>query len=315
MESFMNGNAGVFTRSEYLVETDWLEEHLEDPDLRIFDCTAHPAPNPDTELRKKYPLRPTPGLENFDGGHIPGAGFLDVPGGLSDTLNPLPLTVPPARELAAKLQTRGVVDGSKVVLYSASSPIWAARVWWMLHSIGFDNAAILNGGWSKWIKEGRAVSTRACSYEPGHLSRQPRRDAFVGKELVRTAVGNHSVRLIHALSPSIFEGSNDNIIFGRRGRIPGSVNIPSGNLNREDGTYISPGQMRMVLDSALSGYSDRIITYCGGGINASNVAFALKLVGYTNVSVYDGSMSEWGNDETLPVEVGRAGGRGDVASA
>jgi len=111
--------------------------------------------------------------------------------------------------------------------------------------------------------------------------------------------------LIHALTPSVYDGSNDALVFGRRGRIPGSVNIPSGTLHHsETGAYLPASQLRELFEAANVDGAEQIITYCGGGVNATNVAFALCLLGYENVAVYDGSMNEWGNDESLPIELG-----------
>ncbi len=294
-----------YAHPEILVETDWLERHLDDPGLRIIDCTAYPAPNPDPERRKKFPIAPQSGRAHFDEEHIPGAGFIDVPGELADSKSELPMMMPPDNQFVEAISAVGIGDDTRVVLYSATSPMWAARVWWMLRSFGFENAAVLNGGWSKWIGEGRPVSAEPCAYPPGEFTGRARAGSFLSREEVFTAIGDDGVRLIHALTPSVYDGTNDTLIFGRRGHIRGSVNVPSGTLHDPDtGAYLPAAGLRERFDAVRAGEADKIITYCGGGVNACDNALALCLLGYRNVSVYDGSMSEWGNDPSLPLETG-----------
>ena len=295
----------TYRHPDYLVETEWLQQHLDDPGLRVFDCAAHPAPNPDPELRKKYPLKPTSGRAHFEEGHIPGAGLMDVPGELSDPSTELPIMMPPPQQFVDVVTRCGIGEGNHVVLYSSTSPMWATRVWWMLRAFGFNNASVLNGGWDKWVNEERPISNKTCTYPPGTWKAQVRPGAIAGKEDVLAAIGDNTISIIHALTPSVFDGSNDKLIFGRRGHIPDSINIPSGSLHDPDtGIYLSAEDLHAVFDVAHVHNAERIITYCGGGVNATDTAFALCLLGYDNVTVYDGSMCEWGNDETLSVETG-----------
>lgn len=295
---------GGFQQPQYLVETDWLEQHLDDPDLRLFDCTVIAGPNPDPVTGRKFPFAFESGHPHFDEAHIPGAGFIDLLGELSDHSANLPLMMPSEQQFADAMSRYGIGEGARVVLYSSSEPMWAARMWWMLRAFGFDNAAIVNGGWAKWTAEGRAVSSAACSYPPARFTARLRPGFFVGKDDVVAAIGDDGVRTINALPPMMHTGSGGPV-FGRKGRIAGSVNVPSGSLNDpETGAYLPAGELREIFDTVRAGEAGRIITYCGGGIASSNSAFALALLGYDNVAVYDGSMFEWGNDESLPMETG-----------
>ncbi len=296
----------TYHHPEYLVETDWLERNLDAPELRIFDCAAYPAPNPDKKLRKKHPVAPQSARTGYEDAHIPGAGFLDVPGDLANKSSSLPMMMLPEQRFAEVMGAHGIGDDSRVVLYSSTTPIWATRVWWMLRAIGFENAAVLNGGFAKWVAESKPVSRKPCAYPPNILTTTPRFGAFVNKEEVLAATEKPGVRLIHALSSSVFKGSDDKLVFGRKGRIPGSVNLPSGNVNDADtGVYLPPDRLQKIFDTVgVDKTKQQIITYCGGGVNASNIAFALMLLGYENIAVYDGSMNEWGNDDSLPIEMG-----------
>ncbi len=289
-------------RSELLVETEWLEQNLGDPDLRVFDCTVIATLNPDRDA--KFPFAFESGRARFNEEHIPGAGFIDLLVDLSDTSSDLPFTMPPARQFADAMGRAGVGERARVVLYGATDPIWAARVWWMLRSFGHDNAAILNGGWAKWSAEGRRVSSAACAYSPVRFATQVRPGYFVGKDEVLAAIGDDGVRTVNALPAMVYSGAGGPV-FGRKGRVSGSVNVPFASLHDPDtGAYLPAGRLREKFDAVGAGVAKRIIAYCGSGIAASNDAFVLSLLGYDNVAVYDASMAEWGHDESLPMETG-----------
>lgn len=299
----MTATGEEYQHPEYLVETDWLEQNLDTADLRVFDCTVNVMPNPDPVQGQQFPFVYQSGRTHFDGAHIPRAGFIDIPAELSDTTAGLPLMLPSEQQFVEAMSQYGVGDDTRVVLYSSTEPNWAARVWWLLHAFGFDNAVILNGGWGKWTAEGRPVSTQACTYAPAQFTAKPRPGAFVDKDEVLAAIRNDEVSIINALPSPIHTGSSD-IVFGRKGRIAGSVNVPFVSLHDSDtGVYLSADQLQQKFDGVGTGKAGRIITYCGGGIAAANNAFTLTMLGYDKVAVYDGSMLEWGNDTSLPMEM------------
>jgi len=288
---------------EFLVETDWLEKNLNNENLRIFDCAVNAVINPDVEKARNTPFVFNSGRSNYELGHIPGAGFIDIPSELSDKLSSLPLMLPEEKQFVEVMSKHGISDDAQVVLYSSSEPIWAARVWWMLHEFGFNNAAILNGGWSSWVAEKRPVSIKSTKYEYSQFNVRARRGAFVSKEDVLAAIDNNKVCIINALPSQVFEGSSE-VFFGRRGRITGSVNIPFQALHDPDTKrYLAVEELQNKFDEIAVSDVEHIITYCGGGVAAANNAFVLAMLGFKNVSVYDASMLEWGNDESLPMEM------------
>ncbi len=296
-----------FAQPQYLVETDWLEQHLDDPSLRVFDCTVNIVPKEQYEQGKEPPYTVESGRAHFEQEHIPGAGFVDILADISDTTSKFPFMMPPAQQFADAMGKVGVDDTTRVVLYGTSAmmpEMWATRVWWMLRASGFDNAAILNGGWAKWKAEGRAISNAPANYPATRFPSRPRPELFVNRDDVLAAIGDGSICTVNALFPEQHDGSGA-MAYGRKGRIPGSVNVPAASLCDPDtAAYLPASELRNKFDAVDVADAERIIAYCGGGISATSDAFILTMLGYDNVSVYDASMYEWSNDDSLPMETG-----------
>lgn len=295
----MPGSAARFQHPEQIVATDWLAQHLDDASLRIFDCTVYLI----YETGTGRPYRVESGRRDYEAGHIPGSAFLDLQGELSDNASPLRFTMPAADDLARRLGEKGIGPGNRVILYARKAPQWATRVWWMLRAIGFDNAAILDGGFDKWHAEKRPVSTTPHVYKPATLAARARPGLFVGREEMKAAIGNGAVCSINALAPDLHSGANAR--YGRPGRIPGSVNVPAASLlDKETLAFQSPAKVAHTFASVGADKSKRILVYCGGGIAATLDAFLLHQLGYSDIAVYDNSMSEWAKDPSLPIETG-----------
>ncbi|MFI4974123.1 MAG: sulfurtransferase [Caulobacterales bacterium] len=280
-----------------LVPTDWLADHLGDADLRIFDVTVHLRPS------TSGPYQIESGRADYEAAHVPGAAFLDLGRDLSDPDSPLAFTMPSADRLAAALGRAGVGRGARVVVYTTTTPMWATRLWWMLRSSGFDDVAVLDGGFGKWIAEGRPTQAGARQYPPAELSLSPRPGAWADKGAVLAAVGDGAVCTINALSPSVHSGESA-MNYGRKGHIKGSRNVPYAALLNADGTWRDDGELRPLFEAAGAFERQRVICYCGGGISATMDALALTRLGHPAVAVYDGSMSEWSRDPEMPMETG-----------
>jgi thiosulfate/3-mercaptopyruvate sulfurtransferase len=290
--------ADGFVHPEFLVETGALERRLGDPDLRVLDCTTNLIPDP------KITYQAVPGRADFEKGHIPGAQFVDVQGDLSDTTHRLRFMLPSAEAFSAAMSRFGVGAGTRVVLYSTANPWWATRVWWMLRVFGFDDAAVLNGGWQKWNREGRPIETGPAKPRPaGHFVVREQRPLMVGKEEVLQGIGDGAVCTINALSPEQHAGTGGNT-YGRPGHIKGSVNLPAAHLlDPATNEFLSPAELRKRFE-AIGAFDKSIITYCGGGIAASADALALVMLGHPEVRLYDASLGEWSTDPSLPMETG-----------
>ena len=284
---------------EAIVSTEWLAANLHDPALRVFDCTTYLL----YETGTGRPYRVGSGRPDYEAGHIPGSAFLDLQGELSDTASPFNFTMPAPSDLAARFAAKGIGRGTRAVLYARKSPQWATRVWWMLRAIGFDEAAILDGGFDKWAAEGRPTETAETRYAPADLEARPRPGLFVGKEAVKAAIGDARACTINALAPDLHRGENPR--YGRPGRVPGSVNVPAAALLDPAAlTLRPPAEVAASFAAVGADRSKRILLYCGGGIAATLDAFLLHQLGYRDLAVYDASMSEWAKDESLPIEQG-----------
>jgi thiosulfate/3-mercaptopyruvate sulfurtransferase len=285
-----------------LISTDDLAARLGRPDWRVYDCTTYlepPAPGSDD------PYTVVPGRQTFGAGHVPGADFLDLQGELSATDTRLKFTMPPAEHLARAFGRHGLGDDSRVVLYSIGTMMWATRVWWMLRALGFDGAAVLDGGFDRWQAEGRPIETgEAKGYPPATFTPRPRPGRFVDKSAVKAAIGDPGTVTVNALGPQFHQGLEPSR-YGRPGRVPGSVNVPAATLvDPATKKFVSPADALARFSAAGIDRDRRVIAYCGGGISATIDLFLLHQLGFDDLTLYDGSMGEWAKDPSLPIETG-----------
>jgi thiosulfate/3-mercaptopyruvate sulfurtransferase len=282
-----------------LVSTDWLAQRLGSTDLRIFDCTVHLRP------AKPGPYVIESGRADYKRTHIPGAAFLDLGNDLSDPDSALRFTLPDPAALMAAFGLAGIGTKHTIVLYSSTLPMWATRVWWMLRGAGHPRALVLDGGLAKWRAEARVVEAGESRHLAARFDASPKPGVWADKHEVLAAIGNSAVCTVNALSPALHTGVSE-VNYGRKGHIRGSVNVPYASLIREDGTYRSRDELGAAFGAVGATKVPRVICYCGGGISATMDALALLLLGHPDVAVYDGSMSEWVSDPSLPMSLGES---------
>jgi len=285
-----------------LISTDALARELGRADLRVYDCTTYlePAP-PDSD----QPYIVVPGRATFGAAHIPGADFLDLQGEFSDQSTRLRFMMPPLPQLEAAFGRHGLGDGAHVVLYSIGSMMWATRFWWMLKSLGFDGAAVLDGGFDKWRAEGLPVEPGpAKGYPPATFVAKPGPGWFADKEAVLAATRNPDAVIVNALGPQFHAGLEPSR-YGRPGRVPGSVNVPAASLiDPQTKALTSLADAAAKFAAAGVAPDKHVIAYCGGGISATVDLFLLHQLGFGDLTLYDGSMGEWAKDAALPIERG-----------
>ena len=286
-----------YSYPNYLISTEELADSLEtNPDrLRIFDVTVNLIPSPPG-------YKAVSGLEDYEKEHIPGATFIDLARDLSDTSSPVVFTCPGEEMLQSAYRGYGINADSQVVFYSTGHMMWATRAWWMLHSSGHKNVAVLDGGFANWRREGRPLSDEVLAAQPGDLEVSLNAARWADKHQVVTAINDAATCTINALSPGVYSGEAD-MHYGRRGHIENSKNIHYDEI-LDEGCFRSADALKTLFSDKGILDKSRVIAYCGGGISATIDALALTLIGHDNVAVYDGSMSEWVMDESLPLITG-----------
>ncbi|MCA0971367.1 sulfurtransferase [Halobacillus litoralis] len=279
------------------VSTDWLEERLDDPKLRIVDATTYLKPTPDgPEIWS--------GEETYKENHIPSAVFADLMNDFSDPDSGLGFTKPSRERFVEKIEALGIGDeDTYTVIYDQGYAVvgadfiasdWASRFAWQLLYEGYDNIAILDGGLAKWKEEGKALASGVETYPASTFSGERQDDLFVSKEEVEQAIGDENTLLVNSLTEQDFNN----------GRIPTSCNIPFvAHSDHQTKELLDDEQLKDAFEKAGALDKDKkIITYCGGGIAATWNAVLLRKLGHDNVAVYDGSMAEWASDPDTEIE-------------
>jgi thiosulfate/3-mercaptopyruvate sulfurtransferase len=282
-----------------LVDTAWLASHLDDPDLRILDSTT-------TVVRETgKPERVVAERAAFEAGHIPGAQFVDLQAELSDPNSRLHFMAPQAADFARAVERFGIGEGTRVVVYGTGSVWWSTRIWWLLRLFGFDDAAILDGGWKAWVDAKLPVETGpGRPRAPGHFVVRPPRPLVADKQDVLAAIVDGATCTVNALARATHQGIGPSP-YGRAGRIKGSVNVPGVEMiDPATNRFVPLPEIERLFRSAGALDKDKVITYCGGGITATATAFGLALLGRPDPKVYDGSLHEWAPDDSLPMEIG-----------
>lgn len=277
-----------------LVSTDWLAEHLKDPDLRIFDASWY-LPDMERDARTEY-----------DAAHIPNARYFDIDE-IADLRSDLPHTVPPVEKFISRMRAMGIGDGHQVVVYDGAGVFTSPRVWWMFRLMGKTDIAVLDGGLPKWQAEGRPVEDMLPIMRDRHITVQ--RQAHLIKDVTQVAaaskLGTHEI--LDARSSGRFYGTEPEPREGLRpGHIPGSINLYYRKLLNEDGTMKPKDALRAVFKAANVNLNKPIITTCGSGVTAAIISLALERIGHERHAVYDGSWSEWGMYNDLNVATGDA---------
>lgn len=264
-----------------LVSTEWLAGELGANDLRVVDATY-------------FALEPArDAAADYEAGHIPGAVHLDL-ANLKDETSDLPGMLPSAEKFASRMQSLGLGDGSRIVLYDGSPHRTAARAWFMFRLFGVNEVAILDGGLPKWIAEGRPLEEGKVKLRHRHFTVWRDPAAVRDLEQMKANVASRAEEVVDARSAARFTGDEADPRGLASGHIPGSKSLPFDRLLNADGTFKDKDQLQAAFDAAGVDPARPLVTTCGSGVTAAVVLFAAALLGREDVALYDGSWSEWG---------------------
>jgi len=276
-----------------LVTTEWLANEMGASDLRIVDATYVDAS-----------LGRDPAAE-YEAAHIPGAVFMNL-GELRDTDSDLPMMMPSAEKFASRMQSLGLGDGSRIVLYDSSPWNTSARAWLMLRTFGAHDVAILDGGLDKWKAEGRETASGKEQLRHRHFTVWADDKGVRTLDQMKANVDSGTEQVVDARSAARFSGEEpDPRPATHAGHIPGSKNLPYNNVFNDDGTWKTGDALKSAFTNAGIDVDKPVVATCGSGVTGSVLAFGLHLLG-KDAALYDGSWSEWGADRSTPKATGTA---------
>jgi thiosulfate/3-mercaptopyruvate sulfurtransferase len=295
LDRFSLGDFLPKTAQNWIVETDWLANHLRSPDLIILDGSWH-LPTAGRDPKAEYLAE-----------HIPGALFFDIDD-LSDEKSDLPHMLPSTVKFASRMKKMGIGDGARIVVYDSTGIFSAARVWWTFRAMGHGDVAVLNGGLKKWKAEGRPLEDGpAPKRSERHYTPLQNTEIIRDIEDMQALIAKGGAQIVDARPAGRFEGKEPEPRPGlRTGHMPGAKNIPSQALLNADGTFKSVDELAALFKGVGINVAKPVVTTCGSGVTASMLALALAVLGQTNAAVYDGSWAEWGKENGLPIATGPA---------
>jgi thiosulfate/3-mercaptopyruvate sulfurtransferase len=286
------------TDDDFLVSTEWLQEHLSDPDVRAVDVRGYVVTRPIE-----------PGVEEADyrgardaylAAHIPGAVYVDWTRDIVDLDDPVPAQIAKPEAFAEAMAIRGIGDRTRVVAVDHNGGQFATRLWWALQYYGHDRVSVLQGGWNRWVDEGRPEESGPVNPPRAEFTPRVRPELRVTAEQLAARLGEPGLQLFDARDAGQYAAARRR--GPRGGHIPGAANLPRERFFAQGGGFLPLDELRAVVDAEGVAADRPVVAYCNGGVAATVLLFNLARLGYNRLANYDGSWNEWGARLDLPVE-------------
>ncbi|HTK06891.1 MAG TPA: sulfurtransferase [Ktedonobacteraceae bacterium] len=290
-------------RNQFLVETSWLAEHLYDPQVRVVDMRGYVRLTNRPGVEGHHDAQYVGAREEYEKEHIPEALYVDWSSDIVDPADDVEAQIAPPARFAQMMEQLGIGDQHLVVAYDAHpASQFATRFWWALNYYGHKQVVVLNGGYLKWKREGRPLTDAVPTYAPAVFTPRPQPEMRATAAEVLSLLKQPGVNLVDARDQGQYSGT---VVRGegRRGHIPGAINVPREDLIASDGTFRSNEEIQRIFAQAGVSPEQHVVAYCNGGVAATSILFSLALLGYPHLTNYDGSWNEWGERQDLPVEL------------